>query len=77
MSDEKIRIVVDCDPGADDAQAILMALNDSRVEILAITTVFGNSKVDNSARNALRLVTYCHRSEVSLSASVNRFVIIF
>lgn len=68
MSNGKTKIVIDCDPGADDAQAILMALNASHVEILAITAVFGNSSVENSAKNALRLVTFCHRSDVSFTS---------
>lgn len=70
MSKGKTKIVIDCDPGADDAQAILMALNASHVEILAITTVFGNGRVEDTAKNALRLVTFCHRSDVSF---ISRF----
>jgi len=73
MSNSKMKIVIDCDPGADDAQAILMALSATHIEVLAITTVFGNSRVENTAKNALRLVTFCQRSDVSVISQYGFF----
>jgi inosine-uridine nucleoside N-ribohydrolase len=49
------KLVIDCDPGHDDAVAILFAARHH--EVLAITTVHGNSGIDNTTRNALRIVT--------------------
>ena len=47
------KIILDCDPGHDDAMAILLAGAQKEFEILGITTVAGNSPVDNTTRNAL------------------------
>lgn len=47
-------IVLDCDPGLDDAVAILVAAK--HTELLGITTVCGNSSVDNTTRNALHVL---------------------
>lgn len=47
------RIIIDCDPGHDDAMAIILAAGDPRVELLAITTVAGNQTVEKVTANAL------------------------
>ena len=48
------RIIIDCDPGIDDAQAIMMAYNHPNVKIEAITTVSGNVGVELTTANALK-----------------------
>ena len=50
------RIVIDCDPGIDDAQAIMMAYQHPGVHIEAITTVAGNVGVDHTSENALKIL---------------------
>lgn len=50
------RIIIDCDPGIDDAQAIIMAYQHPGVEIEAITTVSGNVGVDLTTANVLRIL---------------------
>ena len=50
------RIVIDCDPGIDDAQAIMMAYRHPDVKIEAITTVAGNVGVDCTSQNALKIL---------------------
>jgi inosine-uridine nucleoside N-ribohydrolase len=55
------RVIVDTDPGIDDAQAILFAFLCQEVEIDAVTSVFGNVPVDFAALNALRLVELAGR----------------
>ncbi len=47
------KIIIDCDPGHDDAMAILLAGAQKDLDILGITTVAGNSPVENTTRNAL------------------------
>lgn len=47
------KIILDCDPGHDDAMAILLAGAQPDLDILGITTVAGNSPVENTTRNAL------------------------
>lgn len=51
----KKKIILDCDPGHDDAMAILLAGASPEIELLGVTTVAGNSYVHNTTRNALIL----------------------
>lgn len=51
MSDKR-KIILDCDPGNDDALNILLALSSPTTELLGITTVFGNVDVEKTTRNA-------------------------
>ncbi len=53
----KRKIIIDCDPGIDDALAIFMALASDRLDVLGITTVAGNVSIDHVTRNALSLVS--------------------
>ncbi len=50
------KILIDTDPGVDDAMAILFALRSPELEVLGLSAVFGNTDVDITAQNALRLV---------------------
>ena len=61
----KMRIIIDTDAGLDDAQAILMALCQSHVEVVAITTVHGNTDAPQVALNVLRLLRLVDRLDVS------------
>ncbi|MEP4676313.1 MAG: nucleoside hydrolase, partial [Lentilitoribacter sp.] len=49
------KVIFDTDPGIDDAMAILFAEASSKIELLGITTVFGNATIENATRNALYL----------------------
>lgn len=49
------KIIIDTDPGIDDAMAIHLAFADPRLEVLGLTTVFGNVWVEQATRNALVL----------------------
>ncbi len=55
------RVVLDMDPGIDDAIALLLALNDPGVELAAITTVSGNVSLHKATLNALRIVEAASR----------------
>ena len=50
-----VPILLDCDPGHDDAVAILLAAGDDAVDLRAITTVAGNCPLDLATRNARRV----------------------
>jgi len=52
------KILYDCDPGIDDALAIILAVNSGKLQIEGITAVHGNSSVEQTTKNALRLVEY-------------------
>ena len=66
-SNTKRKLVIDCDAGVDDAEAILIALSCDSVEVVAITTIVGNCSVDNATRNVLRILKFCNRLDVSES----------
>lgn len=51
-----VKVIIDADPGVDDSMAILFALQSNAVEVMGITTVFGNVTIENATANALTLV---------------------
>lgn len=55
---KKIPIVMDCDPGTDDALALLMVAAAENIELRAITTVAGNLDNEKTAYNALKIADY-------------------
>ncbi len=65
-------IVLDCDPGHDDALAIALALARPELDLLAITTVAGNAPLDRTTRNALRVLTLLGRTDVPVAAGADR-----
>ena len=60
----KRKLVIDCDPGNDDAMAIFMALSDLDVDVKAITCVEGNTRVKQTGLNALRALQAADRLDV-------------
>lgn len=66
------RIILDCDPGHDDAVAIMLALGNPAVEVLGITTVGGNQTLDKVTRNARSVLTVCGRPDVPVYAGTTR-----
>ncbi len=52
---KKIKMIIDTDPGIDDAMAILFAEAHPDIELIGLTTVFGNATIDTVTRNALYL----------------------
>ena len=61
-------IILDCDPGHDDALAMLLALARPEVDLAAITTVAGNSTLDNTTRNALSVLTLVDRTDIPVAS---------
>ena len=59
-----MKCIIDTDPGADDVLALIMALNSPELEILALTTVEGNARLEHTTANALRLLAYMGRSDI-------------
>ncbi len=56
MVKEKIKVIIDTDPGVDDAACLIYALFDEKIEIKLLTTVVGNVKVSTATRNLLHLL---------------------
>jgi len=69
-SDSCRKVIVDCDPGVDDAQAIIMLLAQKHIQVVAITTVFGNEALKDTSRNAVRVLKLCRRLDVSCLQSI-------
>jgi pyrimidine-specific ribonucleoside hydrolase len=67
-----IPIVIDCDPGHDDAIAILLALASPEVELRGITTVAGNQTLDKTTRNALKVLELAGRTDVPVAVGADR-----
>lgn len=65
-------IILDCDPGHDDAVAILLAHADPAVDLLAITTVAGNQVLAKTTLNARRVCTVARITDVPIAAGADR-----
>ncbi len=62
-----IPILLDCDPGHDDAVALLLAVGSPRIDLRAVTTTFGNCSVDDATRNALRVLALVGATDVPVA----------
>jgi pyrimidine-specific ribonucleoside hydrolase len=65
-------LIIDTDPGVDDAFAIALACASPEVDLLAVTTVFGNASLDTTTRNALRVLALCGREDVPVARGAAR-----
>ena len=63
----KIPVIIDCDPGHDDAFAIMMALASDQIDLKAITTTCGNSTLENVTKNALNLLSALGRKDIPVA----------
>jgi inosine-uridine nucleoside N-ribohydrolase len=65
-------VVLDCDPGHDDAIALLLALASPEVTLLGVTTTYGNQTLAKTTANALRVLELVGRTEVPVVAGAER-----
>ena len=65
-------IIIDCDPGHDDAIALLLALASPEVELLGVTTVAGNQTLPKTTTNALRVLELVDRADIPVAAGAAR-----
>ena len=61
------RIIIDTDPGIDDAMAIFYALASPELDVVGLTTVFGNAHVDVCTTNAIRILDIAGRSHIPVA----------
>lgn len=61
-------VILDCDPGHDDAMAILLAAGNPAIDLRAITTVAGNQTLEKTTRNAQRVCTAAGIQDVPIAA---------
>ena len=66
------KIIIDTDPGQDDAVAILLALSSPEVEVLGLTTVAGNVPIARTTENALKVCEVAGRPDVKVFAGCDR-----
>ena len=64
-------IILDCDPGHDDAIAILLAVASPELDLRAVTTVSGNQTLDKTTNNALRVLELAGRSDIPVYAGAD------
>ncbi len=60
-------IILDCDPGHDDAIALVLALASPELEVKAVTSSAGNQTPDKTLRNVLRMLTLLKRSDIPVA----------
>jgi inosine-uridine nucleoside N-ribohydrolase len=65
-------VVLDCDPGHDDAIAILLALASPELKLLGVTTVAGNQTLERTTANAIRVLDHVGRADVPVAAGAAR-----
>jgi len=69
---ESRKIILDTDPGADDAMAILLALNSRELDVRALTVVAGNVVVEQGVENALKLVSLADRCDLPVARGAHQ-----
>ena len=58
------QIILDCDPGHDDALAIMLATASPELDLSGVTTVAGNTLMENATRNALIVLDMVNRPDI-------------
>ncbi|KAG6767715.1 hypothetical protein POTOM_028929 [Populus tomentosa] len=67
MAAEPKKIIIDTDPGIDDAMAIFLALRSPEVEVIGLTTIYGNVYTTLATRNALHLLEVAGRTDIPVA----------
>jgi len=65
-------VILDVDPGHDDAVALMMACGSPGLDLLAVTTVAGNATLPKTTRNALRVLSLIGRTDVPVAAGASK-----
>jgi len=66
------KIILDCDPGHDDAVAMLLAHGSPAIDVVAVTTAAGNQTLEKVTRNALSVATVIGMTDVPIAAGCAR-----
>ncbi|WP_338636412.1 nucleoside hydrolase [Erwinia persicina] len=66
------KIIIDCDPGIDDAIAILLAIADPEIKLMGITTIAGNISVDKTFKNARKITELAGKSDIPVFKGTSR-----
>jgi len=66
------KIILDCDPGHDDAVAMLLAWGNPEIDLIAVTTVYGNQTIEKVTRNALAIAAVAGISGIPFARGAHR-----
>ena len=61
------KIILDCDPGHDDALAMMMAIASPKIELAAVTSSAGNQTPEKTLNNTMRMLTLMHHEEIPVA----------
>ena len=65
---KKTKIILDCDPGHDDAVAIMLAASSPKIDLLGITVESGNQTLEKTSRNALNVLQWIGKGDIPVYA---------
>jgi pyrimidine-specific ribonucleoside hydrolase len=68
-------VIIDCDPGHDDAMALMLAVGSPELEVVAVTTVAGNQTLDRVTANAIRVLDVVDAHDIPIAAGADRGLI--
>src|SRR3954453_20858784 len=68
-------VIIDCDPGHDDAMALMLAVASPELELVAVTTVAGNQTLEKVTANAIRALDVVEVHDVPVAAGADRGLI--
>jgi inosine-uridine nucleoside N-ribohydrolase len=68
-------VIIDCDPGHDDAMALMLAVASPELELVAVTTVAGNQTLDRVTANAIRVLDVVEAYDIPVAAGADRGLI--
>ena len=71
----RLKVILDMDPGIDDALALLLALCSPELEVVAITTVAGNAPAHMTATNALRVLEYLAVTDIAVARGAEQPIV--
>lgn len=63
---KKEKIIIDCDPGTDDALALILAMSAEEIDLKAVCSVSGNGTIDTTTQNGLNILSFCGRRDIPL-----------
>jgi inosine-uridine nucleoside N-ribohydrolase len=68
-------VIIDCDPGHDDAMALMLAVASPELDLVAVTTVAGNQTLDRVTANAIRVLDVVDARHIPVAAGADRGLI--
>lgn len=70
------KIIIDTDPGVDDAMAILLALKSPEIELVGLTSIYGNVYTNLATQNALRLAEFAGRPDIPVAHGAEKPLVV-